>query len=175
MDSEPEAKLPRPAGLAEIVEQPGVPPRAKLHQWLRRYGLAECVGIAGALLGSFLVRHATHSVIAAAYGAAWGETIGYTAVIIIQAFLAESRAARSQRREVGLRGLRNMAAGLLAEFGPAGLLDTLLVRPITMGLGTRLLGPHIGVIAGKLTADVLFYVPVIYTYERRKHRRRYSL
>lgn len=175
MDSEPEAKLPRPAGLAEIVEQPGVPPRAKLHQWLRRYGVAECVGIGGALLGSFVVRHVARSAIAAAYGAAWGETIGYTAVIIIQDFLAESRAARSRQRVLGLRGLRDMAAGLLAEFGPAGLLDTFLVRPGTMAVGTRLLGPHVGVIAGKLTADLLFYVPVIYTYERRKHRRGYSV
>lgn len=175
MDSEPEAKLPRPAGLVEIVEQPGVPARAKLRQWLRRYGVAECVGIGGALLGSFIVRHATHSAIAAAYGAAWGETIGYTAVIIIQDFLAESRAARSQRRELGLRGLRDMAADLLAEFGPAGLLDTLIVRPITMAVGTRLFGPHLGVIAGKLAADLLFYVPVIYMYERRKHRRRYTV
>lgn len=175
MNPEPEAKLPKSAALAEIVEQPGVRPRAKLDQWLRRYGIAECVGIVGALLGSVVVRRATGSAIAAAYGGAWGETIGYTAVIVIQDFLVESRAARSQERAFGLRGVRDMTAGLLAEFGPAGVLDTLVVRPATMALGARLLGPQLGVIAGKLAADVLFYVPVIFMYERRKHRRRHGV
>ena len=49
------------AALAAIVEQPGVSLRAKLRQWLSRYGLAECAGITCALLGSFLVRRATGS------------------------------------------------------------------------------------------------------------------
>jgi hypothetical protein len=41
-----------------------------------------------------------------------------------------------------------------------------------MGLGARFLGPERGLVAGKLAADIVFYLPVIFMYERRKHRRR---
>jgi hypothetical protein len=32
------------------------------------------------------------------------------------------------------------------------------------------LGLGLGIVAGKLVADVVFYLPVIYTYERRRRR-----
>jgi hypothetical protein len=169
--NEPEGQPKRSAALAEIIKQPGVRPRAKLYQWLRRYGVAECGGITCALLGSFAVRRVTGNAIAAAYGAAWGESIGYSTVIVGRDFLSAARTARSNRRAFGLRGAGGVVAGLLAEFGPAGLLDTLLVRPFAMGLGARLLGPQLGVIAGKVTADVFFYAPVIFMYERTKYWR----
>ncbi len=60
--------------------------------------------------------------------------------------------------------------GLLLEFGPAELLDTGLVRPMTMALGTTLLGWGPGIVAGKLLADVVFYLPVIWVYERRRRK-----
>jgi hypothetical protein len=41
-----------------------------------------------------------------------------------------------------------------------------------MGLGVRLLGLELGVIAGKVAADTLFYVPVIFMYERRTRKAR---
>ena len=39
-----------------------------------------------------------------------------------------------------------------------------------MWLGTQVFGRGLGIVAGKLMADLAFYVPVIYTYERRKRR-----
>lgn len=125
------------------------------------------------MLGSFLVRRATHNSIAAAYGAAWGESIGYSAVIVGRDFFTEVRAAHAQHRSFGVGGAGALVAGLVAEFGPAGLLDTFVIRPFAMGLGARLFGPQLGVVAGKLAADILFYLPVIFMYERRKrwHRR----
>jgi hypothetical protein len=41
-----------------------------------------------------------------------------------------------------------------------------------MGIGAHLLGPQLGLIAGKLAADVFFYVPTIFMYERKKRWRR---
>ena len=60
---------------------------------------------------------------------------------------------------------------MLAEFGPASVLDTLVTRPLAMALGTRLLGLPLGVVAGKVSADILFYLPVIFMYERKKRWR----
>jgi hypothetical protein len=172
MTRQPEVPLQKTAALAAIVEQPGVSPRAKIYQWLSRYGLAECGGVTCALLGSFLVRRVTGSAIAAAYGGAWGESLGYSFVIIGRDFLAGARAARAMHRSIGIRGVSDVATGLLAEFGPSGLLDTFVIRPFTMGVGARLFGPQLGLLAGKLTADILFYVPVIFMYEQKKRWRR---
>lgn len=145
--------------------------RAKVFEWVSRYGLAECAGITCALLGSFAVRHVTGSAVAAAYGGAWGETIGYSSVIITRDFLSQARVARADRRAFGVHDVGGVVTGLVAEFGPAGVLDTMVVRPLAMGIGARLLGPQLGLVAGKLAADVLFYLPVIFMYERGKRRR----
>lgn len=37
-----------------------------------------------------------------------------------------------------------------------------------MGIGSRVLGREAGVLAGKLAADVTFYIPAILSYEARK-------
>ena len=141
--------------------------RDKASTWLRRYGVAECVGVACALIGSFLARRLTGSVAAAAYGGAWGESLGYFAVMVLRDYWAAKRAAHAVGRSVGARDAGGVATGLLTEFGPAAILDTLVVRPFTMGLGMRMLGPGRGLIAGKLAADAIFYLPVIFMYERR--------
>jgi hypothetical protein len=172
MTRQPEVPSRKSAALAAIVEQPGVSVRAKIYQWLSRYGLAECVGVTCALLGSFVVRRMTSSAVAAAYAGAWGESIGYSTVIIGRDFLAEARVSRAMGRSIGVRGVSDVVTGLVAEFGPSGLLDTLVIRPFAMALGARLFGPQLGLLAGKLAADILFYVPVIFMYEQKKRWRR---
>ena len=151
-----------------------MPRSAMFYRWLNRYGLAEAAGITCAMTGSIVVRRLTGSNIAAAYAAAWGETIGYSAAIVGRDFFAGVRAARSRRQAFGIRGIVALVVSLLAEFGPAGLLDTFVTRPLTMGLGARFIGPRLGVVAGKLVADVLFYVPVILVYERKRRWSRRS-
>jgi hypothetical protein len=150
------------------------PAVARVGEWLHRYGLAECAGVTCALIGSFVVRRLTGSAIAAAYGGAWGESIGYATVIITRDFLAKSHVAHAARRAFDFRDAGRLVTDLLAEFGPAGALDTLVTRPLAMAAGARLLGPQWGVVAGKFAADILFYVPVIFTYEQRQRRRQRS-
>ena len=65
-----------------------------------------------------------------------------------------------------------MIVGLVQEFGPSGILDTLFTRPLAMAAGIRWVGPHWGVLAGKVVADILFYIPVIFLYERRRRAER---
>ena len=145
---------------------------AKVCEWLRRYGVAECAGITCAFVGSFVVRRVTGSAIAAAYGAAWGETIGYAGAIITRDLVAESRITRAAHRAFSILDAGRVVTELLAEFGPSGILDTLVTRPLAMAVGVRLLGLPVGIVAGKTAADVLFYLPVIFIYERKKRWRR---
>ena len=146
--------------------------RAKVSDWLSRYGLAEVAGIICALAGSYGARRFTDSNVVSAYAGAWGESLGYASVILLRDYLAARRAAHTQGRLVNVRDAGGVATGVLAEFGPAAVLDTLVVRPFAMGVGMRALGPTRGLVAGKIAADILFYLPVIYMYERRKRGER---
>lgn len=143
---------------------------------MRRYGLAEIAGIATALAGSFLVHAFTDSEIAAAYGATLGENVGFYGLIVTRELLTAHRLAHADGKRYDSRGLLRTGASLMFEFGAAELLDTLLIRPAAMGFGTIYLGREWGVIAGKLAADVTFYIPVIlaYEYQRRIARARRS-
>lgn len=163
----------RRAAVRWLVERIApTPPRRryKALEWLSRYGLAECAGIACAFLGSFIVRRATGNNVAAAYGAAWGESIGYATVIVVRDFTTASRMARDADAKLNARRAGGVVSALVAEFGPAALIDTLVTRPLAMGLGVRFFGLKLGVVAGKVAADMLFYVPVIFMYERRTRR-----
>jgi hypothetical protein len=153
---------------AASAEHQGETLRAKLSDWLHRYGLAECAGLGCALLVSLTVRRVTGDGIAAAYGGALGESVGYSSVIILRDYLAAARGARAAGRLLGARDAGKITTGLIAEFGPSAFLDTFVVRPFAMGVGMRLIGPQLGLIAGKLAADIFFYLPVILIYERRK-------
>jgi len=145
--------------------------RLPVREWLLRYGPAELAGITLAFVASFTVRHTTRSAILGAYAAAWGETIGYASLVMARDFVAELRESRSRGRRAPVYDAGNVATGLLAEFGPAGIIDTFVTRPFTMAVGVRLFGAVGGLVFGKVTADLLFYGPVVYMYERRKRRR----
>lgn len=74
----------------------------------------------------------------------------------------EIRAYPSQPLLITLRNL-------VLEFGFAEALDTLLLRPTLMYLAAQLVSDlRLGVILGKLAADVIFYVPAITAYELRR-------
>lgn len=143
--------------------------RRKGAEWLERYGVAEVAGLCTAVVGSFAVRALTGSEIAAAYGGAMGENVGYYGVIIGREVVRDRRAAFALNRSYGLFGAGRTARNLLFEFGLAELLDSTVLRPLAMGLGVRYFGRALGVVVGKFAADVTFYVPVICAYELRRY------
>ena len=146
--------------------------RERIGVWIRRYGLAEVTGIATAVAGSFLVHAFTRSEIAAAYGGALGENVGFYGFIVVRELLADRRRAHTGGESYGWAGVLRTTMHLMFEFGPAELLDTLLIRPAAMGIGTVHLGREWGVVAGKIVADILFYIPVILTYEQQRRMAR---
>ena len=114
----------------------------------------------------------TGSAVAAGYGGAWGEAIGYSTVIIARDFRSATRSVRDRGRAFGIADVGRVIVGLVQEFGPSGVLDTLFTRPFAMATGIRWLGPQWGVLAGKVAADIFFYIPVIFLYERRRRAER---
>ena len=146
--------------------------REKGLEWLSRYGVAEVVGVGAALIGSSLVHATTGNEVLAAYGGAIGENVGYYGVIVGRDVSRARRAARAAGRTYGFAGAVRTARDLVLEFGVAEVIDTAFVRPFAMALGMRFVGPTAGVVAGKLVADVAFYVPVLCAYELRRRFQR---
>ena len=86
--------------------------------------------------------------IATAVAATLGEAVAFYATVVI----------RDLRGPPDNRPVRAVLRGLLIEFGPAEMLDTVLVRPAAMYLGPLVAGDlTVGVIAGKVVADLVFY------------------
>ena len=140
--------------------------------WLRRYGPAELLGICTALLAARLASMLGAPLVAVAYAGAVGENVGFYGTIIARQLSADRRHARAAGEPYRGMHLWRTVRELLLEFGPAELLDSFLLRPLAMGLGVRVLGEAAGIVAGKLAADVSFYLPVILTYETRRRMRK---
>jgi hypothetical protein len=133
-------------------------------EWARRYGPAELLALIGALAGWLAADLATGSTIAAAYAAAIGDNVAYYGLLATREVRARWRATPGSPLGV----CATACAALAIEFGPAEALDSLLLRPACVAVAVAGLGPVGGVLAGKLAADLVFYVPVIATYELRK-------
>jgi FHA domain-containing protein len=160
----------RATGKLGLVAMLGERPawRARAGIWIKRYGLSELVGIGMAFCCTWLTSTATDSPIAAGYSAAVGEFLGFYGSLVSREMLQEAYVAGARGAPFGFREIARTWRNLALEFGPSELLDVGLVRPFAMGIGIHVWGPGFGIVAGKITADLLFYIPVIFIYERRK-------
>lgn len=133
--------------------------------WLRRYLPAELVCTVTGLLGAWAAAVLTGSPAVIAFAGTWGENVGFYGMML--------------NREIAERGMRSLSAiirDLTLEFGLAEALDCLLLRPALIYTG-QMLAPNtaLGVIAGKLVADLIFYVPTIISYELLRRRALHTL
>ena len=135
--------------------------RSKLTEWLKRYLPAEIFAIIGAILGGSFMHLLFHQPIFTALGGTLGENTGYYGFIIIR----DLKTTRPQNLTAILKLIRN----LLLEFGAAEYLDSFVIRPTAMYFFPQWLGNlPLGLLAGKLAADITFYIPTIISYELKK-------
>jgi hypothetical protein len=146
--------------------------RRKVREWLVRYAPAEIGATLGALFASAVAAPFAVAAVTA-YAGAIGDGVGFYAVLLVRDIHRQPPGSSRGR-------LASTVRGLLMEFGPAELLDTVVVRPLAMFLFTRWLGDAAaGAVGGKIAADVVFYAIAVTAYELRKHlvgrhiRRRY--
>ncbi|MGP3919061.1 hypothetical protein [Nonomuraea sp. 10N515B] len=100
-----------------------------------------------------------------AFAGSLGETIAFYAVLLVRDLRARRRS--DPRRPAVYVTVR----GLLVEFGPAEVADTLVVRPFAMYVGPMIVADAaIGVALGKFAADLVFYTLAIIGYELRRRR-----
>lgn len=121
--------------------------------WITRYLPAEIVGTAAMVMAGLLATMWTDSAALIALAALLGEIVGFYVVLAITIYVEQSPVARSGRAAIA-----RTAMLLVAEFGVAELLDTLLIRPAALMAGVWLFtDPLWGLLAGKVVADIIFY------------------
>jgi hypothetical protein len=129
--------------------------QSNVRRWLDRYLLAEVGGTLVALLGAWIAAINIGSPVAVAIGGNVGESFAFYATMLIREICARDR-----------RAFPVIARGLMLEFGPAEAFDTMLIRPALLYYGL-LMAPNapLGILVGKIVADLCFYVPAIVSYE----------
>jgi hypothetical protein len=142
----------------------------KLRSWVGRYGASELLGTVAAVGAASAVKEMTGSTIAAAYAGTMAENVMFYGVMFLRETIRGAHDAGSRGRIYGNADLFRVMHSMLLEFGAAEALDSLLLRPLFMGLGIRFLGRNLGALLGKLAADLAFYGPVLTIYEWRLAR-----
>jgi ornithine decarboxylase len=148
----------------------------KLREWTWRFLPAEIIGTCSALLGAVTTYHATHSYALAAIAGSISETIGFYSYFAVRD--GARYYARHSRRRRPRRIMLTMAHTLrdmMIEFGPAELLDSLFLRPFLMYWGSQAAANYaVGLIAGKLVADLAFYIMAAAGYEMKNKINTYN-
>lgn len=140
--------------------------KSKIKKWLKRYLPAEIVGTIFAMVFSLGTYSLTKNDVLSAIAGAWSETVGFFGTMIIR----EVRHTRREHKEKNipytfLSFFKN-CRDIIFEFGFSEILDTYAIRPFTMYIFPIIIGQRvIGVLVGKLAADVFYYAPAIISYE----------
>lgn len=141
----------------------------KIKEWVKRYLPAEVFATIGALIGSFLTLFLTQNTIVSAYGGTVGENIGYYGYISIRDFLNQKKKYKQSNQKYNFVSFLKLLRNLVAEFGFSEFLDSFIVRPFCMWVFPIAIGNFaLGIIVGKIIADLIFYLPTIIAYELKK-------
>ena len=147
--------------------------KQKIREWLRRYLPAELLSGVATLAGAGLALHLTHSQLSAALAGTWAGNVAYFGYLLGQDVRLARRSCRARNQPYTRRTFGRNLRALVVEFGPAEVLDSLLIRPALLYYLPRWLGSFAaGVLLAKLLADVTFYVPAILSYELSKKQLR---
>jgi hypothetical protein len=150
--------------------------KQKGKEWLKRYLPAEIVATFTAVGAASIAHVFCKNHVVAAYAGSFGEAIGFYSTILIQNILIADKKNKIENKKESFSGFIKIIAGIILEFGPAGVIDGLLLRPFFMILFPVLLKNFtLGILFGKIAGDLIFYFLVILSYEMKirykKHKR----
>ncbi|MEX1112006.1 MAG: hypothetical protein WEC84_00960 [Candidatus Andersenbacteria bacterium] len=141
----------------------------KISEWLKRYIPAEIVAALAAVLTAVVAQRVTDKVALLAIIATLGEVVGFYSVLITRDLRKSLRLHEQITPKTAVLSAYRTVRNAIVEFGFSEVLDIFLIRPATIYFFTTQLGNlQLGVILGKITADVVFYIPTVVGYEFRK-------
>lgn len=141
----------------------------KVKEFSKRYLPAEIVGTLTAIGAASIAHLFSDNHVFIAYIATLGEAVGFFSTIFIQHFLTFSKKRKTENKQFSLSNISKIISHVLLEFGPAEILDSLVLRPFFMYLFPLLVKNFtLGILLGKIAGDITFYLLVILSYEMQK-------
>jgi hypothetical protein len=143
--------------------------RKKGAEWLKRYLPAEIIATITAIGAASIIHLFSNNHILIAYTGSLAEAIGFYSTIAIQNILVVVNKNKSENKRFSFSDSVKIVVDMLLEFGVAGMIDGLLLRPLFMYLFTLYLSSFtLGILLGKIAGDITFYMLVISSYEIKK-------
>jgi len=141
----------------------------KIKEWLKRYLLAEIVGTITAIAAASTAHSFYGNLILIAYAGSLGEAIGFYSTVFTQNIVSINKKNKVENKQFTFSDFSIIFTNIVLEFGPAGIIDGLLLRPFFMFLFPILLKDFtLGILVGKIIGDITFYCLVILSYELKK-------
>ncbi len=145
--------------------------KRKIKEWLKRYLPPEIVGTITAIAAATLAHHFTSNGITIAYVATLGESIGFFATVFIQHLIVVIKKNKIIDKSFSFLDFTKIMGSMAIEYGPAGIIDSFLLRPFFMYIFPSLLSNFtLGILVGKIVGDFTFYLLVIVSYELKKRK-----
>jgi hypothetical protein len=136
--------------------------RRLIGRWCARYLPAEVIGTISAVASAYFAYLATDDRAAAAIIGTLGENVGFYSVMAVTEWRRQGAFGPMGLQARALRTVKVLSA----EFGPAEVIDSLLVRPAAMYVGPFVTGGITsGSLIGKIMADAVFYAVAIASFE----------
>jgi len=143
--------------------------KQKIKEWLKRYWLAEIVCTTTAIVAASIAHYIYNEAVIAAFVGSLGEAIGFYSTVFIQNIQRENKIMKEENASFSFQKIIKVISSLILEFGPARLIDGLLLRPFFMYIFPILLHDFtLGILLGKFAGDITFYLLVIASYEVQK-------
>lgn len=143
--------------------------KQKIKEWLKRYLPAEIIGTITAVGAASITHSFSENHIFIAYIGTLGEAIGFFSTIFIQQIVKVFKEHKREDKTFSFSDLSKIVMRVVLEFGPAELIDGLLLRPFFMYLFPICLNDFtLGILLGKIAGDISFYMLVILSYEMKK-------
>ena len=138
--------------------------QVKIKTWLKRYIPAEIFAALCTVSLGLLTQYLFHNSVLTAIGGDLGEFIGYYGTILFN----DLRKHNHISSQIVLHTVREM----FFEFGIGEFMDSFLIRPFSLYIFPLWLhNISLGLLVGKIVADIIFYIPTIISYEIRSMRK----
>ena len=144
--------------------------RSNFKEWFDRYKYAEIAATSAALASSQFSR--IFDGLTTAYLITFAEYFAFYGVILFMAYRKMVTANKLLDKKTPSKDVLFLIRNLLLEFGYPAILDLFFIRPFCMYWMPILTANYlIGIILGKIAADIIFYGLAIVNYELLKKKR----
>lgn len=138
--------------------------KSNFKEWFDRYKYSELAATSAALLASQFYH--IFSGLTTAYLITFAEYFAFYGVMIYISFKEKASQRKDQNQKISFKEILTLIRNLLLEFGYPAILDILFIRPFCMYWLPTFAGNYfVGIVLGKITADIVFYFLTILNYE----------